>query len=108
MSRLYKFLEMALLVWRQPSLSRRNELAWKNEQMIRKVTAYNGVSDRIASLQLFYELAPQCQNRPKSQRIMKAYPRFVTNLFRDLANAIQESVLESMRSASSAHSSSTE
>ncbi|MGB3494921.1 MAG: transposase [Elainellaceae cyanobacterium] len=63
---------------------------WKEEVLIKPVMRLTEASDRIAELQLFYKIAPQCLNKSKSEKIMKVYPRFVTKLFRDLTKEYQE------------------
>lgn len=62
---------------------------WKHPILIDLVTEMYAASPRIAELMLFIDLAPQCQNKPKKEILMKVYPRFVTMLFKDLAQEIQ-------------------
>ena len=66
----------------------RSDLPWKSEAVIKACAEFTNSSHQIAKLQLFYELASQCQNKPKKQRLMKTYPRFVTWLFNDLINSV--------------------
>lgn len=87
-------LDAMLLKWMPECES---EMPWKDEHLIEKTAEFTGVSDRIAELQLFYKLAPQCQNKGKTEKLMKVYPRFVTNLFRDLVEEFQETCDSELR-----------
>ena len=63
---------------------------WKHPVLIKKAAEFTGVSENIAQLQLFYEFAPQCQNRSKSKRLMKVCPRFVERLFKGLTKEYKD------------------
>ncbi|NEQ29632.1 MAG: IS110 family transposase [Leptolyngbya sp. SIO4C5] len=75
--------------WLEP-LGRVKE-PWKHPELIQKTAEFTAVSSKIAQLMIFYELAPQCQNKTRNERVMKVYSRFVTYLFRDLVAAYKDS-----------------
>lgn len=63
---------------------------WKDERLIKEAARITKMSEAIARLQLFYEFAPQCQAKGKTERLMKIYPRFVEWLYRDLVTTYQD------------------
>jgi hypothetical protein len=73
----------------QAGASTSNE-PWKSDRLVEVATEITKMSPAICRLQLFYEFAPQCQNRAKKERLMKVYPRFIEWLFKDLVSAYQQ------------------
>ncbi|MGB3495317.1 MAG: transposase [Elainellaceae cyanobacterium] len=65
---------------------------WREEVLVKPAVEFTEMSDRITEMQLFYRIAPQCQNRCKTEKLMKVYPRFVTGIYRDLVKSFQDSV----------------
>lgn len=65
---------------------------WREEVLVKPAMEFTETSDRITEMQLFYQMAPQCQNKGKNEKLMKVYPRFVTGLYRDLVRSLQDSI----------------